>query len=84
MGLLEKKLKFLCDIVYYYLPRNLCRYVPSFLPPPMASKGKETERKVSSKPIFTVFLFNRFGALKQQWFSCNFVFLNFVEGGGET
>ena len=50
----------------------------------MASKGKETERKVSSKTIFTVFLLNRFGALKQHWVSCNFVFLNFVEGGGET
>jgi U2-associated protein SR140 len=28
-----------------YRPLNLCRYVPSFLPPPLASKGKEPEKK---------------------------------------
>ena len=24
-----------------------CRYVPSFIPPPLASKGKDSEKKVS-------------------------------------
>ncbi|CAI0376630.1 unnamed protein product [Linum tenue] len=28
-----------------YPSYHLCRYVPSFLPPPMASKGKESEKK---------------------------------------
>ncbi|CAL9229878.1 unnamed protein product [Arabidopsis halleri] len=28
-----------------YLPCNFCTYVPSFLPPPLASKGKEPENK---------------------------------------
>lgn len=28
-----------------------CRYVPSFIPPPLATKGKESEKKVSTAHV---------------------------------
>lgn len=38
----------------------ICRYVPSFIPPPLASKGKEPERKVSIviEALTSGFIFN--------------------------